>query len=61
MTFEFNQDAPVQCASWNHILAAIDANIEIIEEILTQPKILSQKGPILDEYALALSLGKVEE
>lgn len=50
MEFEFVNGHPVTCASWQHILAVIDATLDVLMQILTSSKIQKLPCPIRDDY-----------
>jgi len=52
-TYEFEKDKAVCCASFGHILAALDRSIDIIEQILFTPQI--QTLPKVDDLYVQLN------
>lgn len=59
--FSFVKGLPVQCASWQNILAAIDASISVIELVLKAPTVVALPPPILDKFADTLVTGTATE
>ena len=53
-TFELIDGQKVSCAGWGHIVLALNASLEILEEILSSPKIETLKDPIRDQYVWEL-------
>ncbi len=49
--FEFVKDKRVECASWEHITVLLDANVSILDEILSSPRIVNIKTEIRDDFA----------
>lgn len=50
MEFEFVRDQPITCASWQHVLAAIDATLDVLMQILQRERIRYIPGPIRDDF-----------
>ncbi len=61
MDFHFEEGKPVQCATWGHLLAAMDSSVDVLTGILNAEPIQELSQPILDEYAEAVSRGEAEE
>jgi hypothetical protein len=51
--FEFCKGKQVKCASWKHIIVAIQANISVLETILFANKVSNLKSEIPDDFAMA--------
>lgn len=51
LDFKFEKDQKVECASWEHIIVALDVNIGVIDKILLSPKIYNIKDEIKDDFA----------
>jgi len=51
VTFEFRKGKQVKCASWLHIVAAIRANISVLESILLSKVVLGLNHEIRDDFA----------
>jgi len=49
--FEFTKGQEVTCASWNHILVLLKANVEIVKTVLLCPRIASITAEIKDDFA----------
>jgi hypothetical protein len=52
MEYDLKENGVVDCASWNHVLAAISETINLLDEILASPAITALPVPIPDDYAL---------
>lgn len=50
-TFDFVKGDKVKCASWNHIIVLLDANVDILKMILSSPKVVNIKTEIEDDFA----------
>ncbi|MGD9202233.1 MAG: hypothetical protein PVI26_11760, partial [Chitinispirillia bacterium] len=51
--FKFRRGKPVKCASWNHIVVIIRANISVLESVLLSNKVSNIKSEISDSFASA--------
>jgi len=49
--FDFIKDKKVKCASWDHIIIALDKNIDVLGNILLSKKIKGIKTEIKDDFA----------
>jgi hypothetical protein len=49
--FKFIKDSPVECASWEHIVVLLKANVDVLEKVLLSPKIINIKTEIKDDFA----------
>lgn len=49
--FSFIKDKKVECASWQHILIALEANIDILRKILLSNEVVNIKYEIKDDFA----------
>lgn len=45
----------VKCASWDHIIKALSANIDVLSEILLSEEIKSLDHEIEDRYAVSIN------
>jgi hypothetical protein len=61
MSYEFVQNAAVQCATWQHILCALDAACDAMESILLSPVISGLSSGIVDDFATEVLAGRAEE
>lgn len=61
MPYEFVENAPVQCASWQHIFCALDAACDTLESILLAPVIAALPPGIVDDFATEVLAGRAEE
>jgi hypothetical protein len=52
--FEFYKGKRVECASWKHIVAIIQANISVLECILFSNSVLKLRGEIPDDFAAGI-------
>ena len=50
-TFDFVKGERVRCASWNHIIILLQANVDILKKILLSPKVANIKVEITDDFA----------
>jgi hypothetical protein len=51
LDFKFKKDKKIECASWEHIIIVLDVNIDVINKILSSPKIYNLKDEIKDDFA----------
>ncbi|MBU2595312.1 hypothetical protein KJ713_00550 [Patescibacteria group bacterium] len=51
LEFFFIKGQRVKCASWQHILIALSANIDILEKILLSNKIKNITSEIIDDFS----------
>lgn len=51
LRFEFYKGQPVQCASWEHIVVIIQANISVLESVLFSDKVSNLRSEIPDAFA----------
>lgn len=51
LKFSFIKDEKVECASWQHILVALEANIDLLRKILLSNKIINLKNEVKDDFA----------
>lgn len=51
-TFEFIKNQEINCATWDHILLALEAVINIVDEIVQHPKVNSLKNTIHWQFQL---------
>jgi hypothetical protein len=58
LTFEFFKDEVVSCASWKHIVTALDAVVTVVGEILRTPKVMAIPAPLYDRYGRLLLEGR---
>lgn len=49
--FNFIKDSRVECASWEHIVVLLKANVEILEKIIQSDKVKNIKTEIKDDFA----------
>ena len=49
--FEFVKNERVECASWQHIVVLLSANVSILKKILSSQKIVKIKTEIRDDFA----------
>lgn len=51
MNFNFIKDTRVECATWEHIIVLLNANVKILEKILQSDRVKNIKTPIKDDFA----------
>jgi len=51
VTYEFINDHPVSCATWEHIAHALENSVGIMQHIFSTATVSAVKMPILDKYA----------
>jgi len=49
--FIFIKDQRVECADWEHIVVLLEANIDILKQILLSSPVVNIKAEITDDYA----------
>lgn len=49
--FDFVKDSRVECAGWNHIVILLEANIDILKQILLSNIVTNIRTEIKDDYA----------
>jgi len=54
LNYSFENGYVVECASWDHIIKAISANIDVLSEILLSKEIKSLNHEIEDKYAASV-------
>lgn len=52
--FKFIKNSRVECASWDHIVTLLDANIDVLEKILLSKEVVDIKTDIKDDFASGL-------
>lgn len=50
-TFSFRNEKRVECASWDHIIVAVDSNVEILSKILLSDSIKAITHEINEDFA----------
>lgn len=55
LNYSFEDGKIVKCASWNHIIEALSANVEVLSKILLSNEIKSINYEIEDKYASAIN------
>lgn len=50
--FKFVKNSRVECASWEHIVVLLKANVDILEKVLLSAKIINIKTEIKDDFAV---------
>jgi hypothetical protein len=51
MEFKFINGSRVECASWEHIVVLLKANVDILEKVLLSNKVINIKAEIKDDFA----------
>lgn len=51
MEFKFIKDSRVECASWEHIVVLLKANVDILEKVLLSNEVINIKTEIKDDFA----------
>jgi len=51
MEFKFVKDSRVECASWEHIVILLKANVEVLRKILQSDEVKSIRTEIKDDFA----------
>ncbi len=51
MSFDFTKGKRVECASWEHIVALLESNVEILKDILLSARVANIKTEINDDFA----------
>lgn len=51
MEFKFIKGLCVECASWEHIVVLLKANVDILEKVLLSNKVINIKTEIKDDFA----------
>ena len=51
VTYEFINDAPVNCGSWEHISHALENSVKILKQIILTQHVSNISTPILDKFA----------
>lgn len=54
LDFHFEKGKKVKCASWHHIIVALDNNINVLEKILLSDKVKKITHEIKDDFASTL-------
>lgn len=49
--YEFKDGEKVVCASWEHIAHALECSVEVLADVLSQPRVLAIADPMLDLFA----------
>lgn len=49
--FDFVKDSRVECAGWNHIVILLEANIDILKQILLSTIVTNIRTEIVDDFA----------
>lgn len=49
--FKFIKGSRVECASWEHIVVLLKANVDILEKVLLSNKVINIKTEIKDDFA----------
>lgn len=55
LVYDFKHTEKVSCAGWNHIVVALSASIDCVEEILKLPEVASLQDPVMDHYTWELA------
>jgi len=50
-TFDFIQGKRVECASWEHIIVLLQANVNILKQIILSDEVVNIKTEITDDFA----------
>jgi len=51
MEFKFIKGSRVECASWEHIVVLLKANVDILEKVVLSNKVINIKTEIKDDFA----------
>jgi len=51
MEFKFIKGSRVECASWEHIVVLLKANVDILEKVLLSNEVINIKTEIKDDFA----------
>lgn len=51
MEFKFIKNSRIECATWEHIIVLLNANVKILEKILQSDRVKNIKTPIKDDFA----------
>lgn len=51
LSFNFTKGERVKCASWEHIIVLLEANVQILSKILLSPKVTAITSEITDDFA----------
>jgi len=50
LVFEFIKDAPVRCAAWDHMHHALNASLNVVDEILKATQVKALPDPTPDQF-----------
>jgi hypothetical protein len=51
IVFDFIKNSRVECAGWNHIVILLEANIDILKQVLLTTIVTNIRTEIIDDYA----------
>ena len=51
MEFKFIKGSRIECASWEHIVVLLKANVDILEKMLLSNEVINIKTEIKDDFA----------
>lgn len=51
MEFKFIKGSRIECASWEHIVVLLKANVDILQKVLLSNKVINIKTEIIDDFA----------